>query len=204
MPPAGVKARRSPDRGELRPALRDAAEAGVRYYGTLGRLALELVEALVPAAVDLRPGRGKADSAPPAPPALEPASTIVVEAEAGKRGLGVFMVENTSSETVSGPLSVSAFAGPGRKKATPTVTFSPDVVSLDPGDQVLVQVAAAVDETFEPDVRYAAEISVPTLSGGTIPLVVRRRGSTATPRKKPASAASAPSAERARTAARRR
>ena len=61
------------------------------------------------------------------------------------------------------------------------VRFSPDVVSLEPGDQVLVQVVAGVDGTFEPGVRYGAEISIPELAAAGIPLVVRRR--TARPRK---------------------
>lgn len=180
MPPS----RLSPGGGtragtDLADALRDAAEAGIQYYSRLGRLAVDLAEALLPAAARLQPSarpheRPSAAGPGRAQAAGETARTIVVEAEAGKRGLGVFMVENTSGETVSGPLTVSGFTGPSGKKVRPTVTFSPDLVTLDPGDQVLVQVAALVDEALEPDVRYRAEISVPTLSGTRIPLVIRR------------------------------
>ena len=105
----------------------------------------------------------------------------MIEAAAGRNGLGVFMVENTTGKKVSGPLGVSAFADEAGREVSPTVRFSPDVVSLEPGDQVLVQVVAGVDSTFEPGVRYGAEISIPELAAAGIPLVVRRRA--ARPRK---------------------
>ena len=99
----------------------------------------------------------------------------MIEAAAGRNGLGVFMVENTTGKKVSAPLGVSAFADESGREVRPTVRFSPDVVSLEPGDQVLVQVVAGVDSTFEPGVRYGAEISIPQLAAAGIPLVVRRR-----------------------------
>jgi hypothetical protein len=165
-------------------ALRDAAEAGVRYYAKLGGLALELAETLVPSVGGLRPRLNMTPDLPPraeVEPAAPKEQTIVIEAPAGRKGLGVFMVENTTAQTVSAPVGVSTFAAADGREATLEVAFSPEEVSLDPGDQVLVQVAAAVDESLEPDLRYRAEISIPSLSGATIPLVVRRRPS----RKKP-------------------
>jgi hypothetical protein len=167
-------------------AWRDAAEAGLRYYARLGGLALELAEALVPAVGELRPSlrlspdRAGAPEAT-APRALDPApepggQTILIEAAAGRSGLGVFMVENTTARKVSAPVGVSGFVDEAGREVRPAVRFSPDVVSLEPGDQVLVQVAAAVDDTLEPGVRYRAEVSIPRLAAARIPLVVRRRG----------------------------
>lgn len=166
----------------LSDTVRDAAEASLRYYGRMGGLALELAEALVPSLSGLRPAVVRA-SPSPAPAAAESprGQTIVIEAAAGRNGLGVFMVENTTGKKVSGPLGVSAFADDSGREVQPTVRFSPDVVSLEPGDQVLVQVVAGVDSTFEPGVRYGAEISIPELAAARIPLVVRRRA--ARPRK---------------------
>lgn len=174
---------------DLTPALRDAANAALAYYARLGRLTLDLVEAVAPA--DLRLTRTADPPAPAAPaaavPAPESASTIVIEAQAGRSGLGVFMVENTTDAKVSGPVTVSAFKGAGGRTAKPDVRFSPEVVTLDPGDQVLVQVAAKVGQTLDPGVRYLADIRVPSLSGMRVPLVVRRRPGRATaPAKKPA------------------
>jgi hypothetical protein len=167
-------------------AWRDAAEAGLRYYLRLGGLALELAEAVVPAIAELRPtGRptpalpAAADATPRDPPAEPPRSTIVVEAASGRSGLGVFMVENTTAQKVSAPVGVSAFVDADGREIRPAVAFSPDVVSLEPGDQVLVQVAAAVDDTLEPGVRYTGVISIPSLSEAGIPIVVRRRAGTA-------------------------
>lgn len=160
----------------LSDTVRDAAEASLRYYGRMGGLVLELAEALVPSLSGLRPEVVR--SSPPAASAATDSprgQTIVIEAAAGRSGLGVFMVENTTGKKVSGPLGVSSFADESGRVVTPTVRFSPDVVSLEPGDQVLVQVVAGVDGTFEPGVRYGAEISIPELAAAGIPLVVRRR-----------------------------
>lgn len=188
-------------RTELASAWRDAAEAGVRYYTRLGGLALELAETLVPAVGELRPTvRVSPDppstpaSKPPDPPSDAGRQTIVIEAAAGRSGLGVFMVENTTARKVSAPVGVSAFTDADGREVSPAVSFSPDVISLEPGDQVLVQVAAAVSDTFEPGVRYQAEISIPRLAGAKIPLVVRRRSG----------AARATSPKRAKPAAPRR
>lgn len=180
-------------RTELASAWRDAAEAGVRYYTRLGGLALELAETLVPAIGELRPTVRLSPDPPsrpasktPDPPSDAGRQTIVIEAAAGRSGLGVFMVENTTARKVSAPVGVSAFTDAGGREVSPAVNFSPDVISLEPGDQVLVQVAAAVNDTLEPGVRYQAEISIPRLAGAKIPLVVRRRPGTAratTPRR---------------------
>jgi hypothetical protein len=159
-------------------AWRDAAEAGVRYYAKLGSLAVELAETLVPAVGGLRPSLRLTPDPPAqseAGPAAPTEQTIVIEAPAGRKGLGVFMVENTTARPVSAPVGVSAFADESGREAKPEVRFLPDAISLEPGDQVLVQVAAKVDRTLEPGVRYAAEISIPGLSRAGIPLVVRRR-----------------------------
>jgi hypothetical protein len=157
-------------------AFGEVATAGLRYYTRLGALTLDLAETLVPALGDLRPSLRLAPDRPAEPEAAAPGGqTIVIEAAAGRSGLGVFMVENTTAQSVAAPVGVSGFADPAGIEATPKVRFSPEVVALDPGDQVLVQVAATVDRTLEPGVRYQAEISIPQLSGARIPLVVRRR-----------------------------
>lgn len=157
-------------------AFGEVATAGLRYYTRLGTLTLDLAETLVPALGELRPSLRLAPDRPAEAEAAAPGGqTIVIEAAAGRSGLGVFMVENTTAQSVSAPVGVSGFADPAGNEAAPKVRFSPEVVALDPGDQVLVQVAATVNRTLEPGVRYQAEISIPQLSGARIPLVVRRR-----------------------------
>lgn len=187
MPEPRLSATADASRGtELASAVRDAAEAGLRYYTRLGGLALALAETLVPAIGELRPTvrlspdpPSTPDARSPDPPGEPGGQTIVIEAAAGRSGLGVFMVENTTARKVSARVGVSAFVDAGGREVRPEVNFSPDVVSLEPGDQVLVQVAAAVDDTLEPGVRYRAEISIPRLAGAKIPVVVRRRPGTA-------------------------
>ena len=167
---------------DLATAWRDAAEAGLRYYARLGGLAFELAGTVVPAIRELRPTvrmspdpPGEAAGKPPAQSGERSEQTIVIEAPAGRSGLGVFMVENTTQRKVSAPVGVSAFVDPSGREVHPVIKFSPAEVTLEPGDQVLVQVAAAVDAALEPDVRYRAEITIPHLSRSGIPIVVRRR-----------------------------
>ena len=162
---------------ELADAWRDAADASLRYWGALGRLALESVTALVPLVTELRPGEAVQAAAPSS--RAPAARTILVEAEAGQSATGVFLLENTTSQQLSIPVSVSSFHDPDGREVEVAVAFRPDTILLDPADQLVVQVTAVVDETLEPDVRYHAEISVPGLSGTRIPIVVRRRASAA-------------------------
>jgi hypothetical protein len=171
---------------ELAEAWREAGEASLRYWGTLGRLAFESIRTLVPLVAELRPG----DPAPDGDPAAGALpKTILVEAEAGQSGLGIFVVENTTDRPLSLPVRVSAFHDPDGREVEPTIAFRPSEVRLDPGDQQVVQVAAAVDESFEPDVRYQALIGLPGLSETRIPIVVRRRQSAVRPSKRKAKAA---------------
>src|SRR5206468_2124159 len=88
-------------------------------------------------------------------------------------------LENTTADRVSVPIAISPFRNAAGQELSPAVAFRPEAIVLDPGDQLVVQVAVAVDGTLEPEVRYRAEISVPGLSQTRIPIVVRRRASVA-------------------------
>ena len=184
MPPRALSEERSLQ-DELADGWNAGLEAGLRYWGTFGRLAVESITALVPLVAELRPDdrqRIEVIDANSSPPAAE--STILVEAEAGQSGVGVFLVENTTAVQLSAPVSASAFHDPRGREVHPTIAFRPEVVTLDPGDQQVVQVAAAVDESLEPGVRYHASISVPGLPATRLPIVLRRRQGAA-PRAKP-------------------
>jgi hypothetical protein len=161
---------------DLAGAWRDSVEAGLRYWGRLGRLTLEGAAAILPVLAELRPDAGR--------PAASPASevglprTILLETEVGRSALGVFVVENTTAQQLSVPIRISPFVAEDGREAQPAVVFRPDVITLAPGEQLVVQVVAAIDETLEPGIRYRGEISVPELSETRIPIVVRRRRST--------------------------
>jgi hypothetical protein len=180
VPPPGLSgADETPLQANVAAAWRDSLKAGLRYWERLGRLALEGAAALVPVVAELRPEA----AAPTAESAAEPAAeaglgrTILVEGELGQAGLGVFLLENTTAQQLSIPVRVSPFVGEDGREVHPAVSFRPDVITLDPGEQLIVQVVAVIDETLEPNVRYRAEISVPELSETCIPIVVRRRPS---------------------------
>ena len=100
---------------------------------------------------------------------------MVLEAEGGGTAIGVFLVENLLAEKVSAPVSASSFADPdGREVAVP-LAFDPEVVILEPGEQILVRVTAQVADDLEADVSYRAELAVPGVIGTKVPIVARRR-----------------------------
>ena len=176
MPEPALSAEQPSLRDDLAEGWNAGLEAGLRYWGTLGRLAVESVGALVPAVAELRAqGRPRLEivDAPAAPPVPK---AILVEAESGQSGMGIFLLENTTAEQVSARVSVSSFRDPRGREVHPAVAFRPDLITLDPGDQQVVQVAVLVDETLEADVRYHASVGVPGLSATEIPIVLRRRG----------------------------
>ena len=161
--------------------LRRALEANLQYYAALGRLTVDYLEALGSIARQVEvPARTltfrQSPSAPPAAAsAPAPPAVTVLEAEAGGTAIGVFLVENLLTEKVSAPVSASALAAPdGREVAVP-LAFDPEVVVLEPGEQILVRVAARVDDGLEADVSYRAEVAVPGVIVTRVPIVVRRR-----------------------------
>jgi hypothetical protein len=119
------------------------------------------------------------DSAPPEP-------AMVLEAAATDEALGVFLVENRLRKRVSAPVSASTFADDRGRETQPALRFDPEVVSLEPGEQMLVRVIATMGDDLEPGTGYRGELTVPGLSGSPIPIVVRRRAPAARPRKAPA------------------
>jgi hypothetical protein len=100
---------------------------------------------------------------------------MALESEAGGVALGVFLVENHLGRDVTARVSATGFTSPDGREIAPVLLFDPEVIALKPGEQVLVRVTTAVDDSLEPDVRYQGEFSVPELTGTRIPVVLRRR-----------------------------
>ena len=109
---------------------RDALDAGLRYYGRLGRLALEGGAIFVPALRELSP-KVVASQAPPSARRAE--RTVLLEPAAGKPGLGVFLVENLTADPVSAEIAVSPLSGPAGEQVAPALRFSPETIALRAG-----------------------------------------------------------------------
>jgi len=179
-----VGTRADPGKG-AEPALfwAHALKASIHYYERLGRLALDCGAVLAstagvtvsrlrtPVIGDTALLARRSDDS--AVPGVE--RTVLVEATPGRTGVGVFLVQNATREPVSAPISISPFASPAGQEVRPVVKLFPHEVSLEPGDQLLVRVAVAIDAEFEPDTRYQAELSIPGLPSVRVPLVVVRR-----------------------------
>jgi hypothetical protein len=171
---------------------RRALEANARYYEALGQVTTDYLKALAGVLGEVRLpaslGGRAAASAPPAASAPAP-SAMVLEAPAGQTAVGAFMVQNGLGQHVAAPVVTSAFLDPSGAEVRPALTFEPDVVSLESGEQVLVRVTAAIDERLEPGVGYRGEVTVPGLSGDRVALVLRRRDTVVEQVVKPATAA---------------
>jgi hypothetical protein len=155
--------------------LRRALDANLRYYAAIGRLTVDYLEALGAIARHVEVPTRPAPAVPP--PAPAPPAVMVLEAEAGGTAIGVFLVENLLGEKVAAPVSASPLAGPDGREVDVRLAFDPEVVVLEPGEQILVRVAARLDGDLDPDVSYRAELAVPGVIGTKVPIVVRRRAS---------------------------
>src|SRR4051794_11731122 len=164
----------------------ETARALTGYYGRLGRIGLDLAGAVLPSGairLDVTPlarlFRRATGAVEPAGPASGPgdtgaARTLLVEADGGRPGFGVFLVENLTAEPVSAPITVSAFVNDAGHEVRPRLVLRPATVSLEPGQQAMVQLAAELHEELETGVRYHGEIAIPALSDRRIPIVLRR------------------------------
>ncbi len=159
---------------------RGFAEATFRYFGVVGRLMLDGVEALLPPGTS-RGRRLRAAGLPPADTSGgQEQPVLVLEAEAGRRALGMFVVENALARRASGSIAVSDLTDATGAAAEAELRFSPEIVTLEPGEQVLVQLVATPGAGMRPAVRYRGEVRVPGLSGMSVPIVVVRRPDGAT------------------------
>jgi len=91
------------------------------------------------------------------------------------QAVGAFLVENRLLQRVSTPVVASTFVGPAGEEVRPHLSLDPEIVTLEPGEQVLVRVIGLIDDQLEPGVTYRGSVSVPGLGGSNVRLVLRRR-----------------------------
>lgn len=169
---------------QLPDVVRRALDANVQYLTAVSKLAVECLEALLGSVKNLS-SQEKASSpsltsgdptVPKAPVPQGPsAPTIVLEAESGGHALGVFLVENVLPHAVSARIAVSLVADPSGREVHPPIRLEPEMITLEPQEQILVRVLAGIDESLAPGIDYRAEINIPDLPGTRVPLVLRRR-----------------------------
>jgi len=175
-----------------------ALEANARYYQALGELTSNWLRELAglgsavrlprvtvlpgAAAPAPRPSapypsapRPGARQVPPGGPAAgppTPAASLVLEAAAGERAAGAFLVENTLGRRVEQPVEAGPFTDAAGGRAPLPLEFSPATVGLDPGEQVVVRVTVVVPDTLQGDHRGTARVA--GVPHAEIPVVVRR------------------------------
>lgn len=190
---------------QLTDVWRRSLEATVQFYSAMGELAVECVETLLATTTQSNSGATADGRFPPAPAAKKqaatapdsaPVSMMVLEAEAGRKALGVFLVENGFSRAVSAAATASAFVDEEGNELNLAVEFEPSSITLQPGEQILVKVLASISKDMPAGVRYRGEIGVPGLMGTRIPVVMGRTAEAKVPGAANALTASAPAAAR--------
>jgi len=166
--------------------IRRAVDVNVQYYSSLGRLGVDFWRELygavlrqmnteMPTAARFAHGNAAPTASSVAPQAAPKPATMVIEADPGSVGIGVFMVENHLDTEVDSRVAATTFKDPHGGEVQPTFTFDPPRVVLKPGEQILVRVSTAIDPELERGTRYTGEFVVPGLRGTTIPVVLRSR-----------------------------
>jgi hypothetical protein len=168
------------DQPPIADTARRAYEANLHYYRSLGKVTAEYLKALARILGGARPavevGRTSARaSAAPARPggahAEREAATLILEGVAGSDVRGVFAISNDLDREVSAPVMSTRAEGPD---ASLELRASPPVVTVAKGQRALVEVGTVITEEMRPGDAYRGEISVPGLSTGGIPIIVRR------------------------------
>jgi hypothetical protein len=156
-----------------------AVDLNVRYYSGLGQLWANYVKDLVTTIGDVtsvRPQTSQAQAAAnPSAHKAQQTPVMVLEAEAGKEALGVFLVENHLSHDISTRVVPSAFFDESHNEVRPAFSFDPESVTLRPGEQVLVRLKVQIDNSYAADTRYLGYLNIPELTGTKVPIVLRRR-----------------------------
>jgi hypothetical protein len=157
----------------LEEIVRRAIDSHLRFVASVGRLTVDSVrEFMDPSGAKAPQPQTSAQAASAAPGSVP---SMVLEAEAGKTAVGVFLVENSLPDHVDAAIVASSLLDPNGASHELTFVFDPPTISLDPREQVLVRVSALLPETLQPAIAYSGSISIPELKGTSVPVIVRRR-----------------------------
>lgn len=152
--------------------LRRAMETNFRFYGGLVDLTASYLKS-ISSILSESPGQPFAEPKPTARPERG-ISAIVLEAEAGNKALGYFLIKNQLSRKVSAEVAASPIVDAEGNSIDQQIHFEPSVISLEPGENKVVQIIADINEQLEPGVAYRGSVSVPGLTEGPAAIVVRR------------------------------
>lgn len=163
------------ERPNINELFRRAMETNLRFYEGLVELSINYLKNLSTIFADSR-SQLPAEHRQPVRP--QPGSSaLILEAEAGEQARGYFLVENQLSRKVSAEVLASPIIDAEGKEVEQKIYFEPPMITLGPGEKMVVQVVADMDEGLEPGVGYRGSITVPGLSESSADIVVRRRHS---------------------------
>lgn len=101
-------------------------------------------------------------------------TALVLEAEAGETAQAYFLVDNQLTRKVPAEIIASPVVDANGQEVAQQIQFEPSKIELEPGERILVQVTAVIDQTLEPGAGYRGSITVPGLSDTPAAIVIRR------------------------------
>jgi len=105
-------------------------------------------------------------------------TALVLEAQAGETAKAYFLVENQLSRQVPAEIIASPIVDTNGQEIAQQLYFEPSSINLVPGEKILVQVAADINQTLEVGTAYRGNVTVPGLSDAPIAIVIRRQRGT--------------------------
>lgn len=156
------------DNVDVAEILKRAAQANARFYKGWTDLTLEYVRGLS----SILNGE---ESAPQSVAEMDTsAGALVMEGEEGSSVTGSFLVTNDLGRTIDCEFVSSVFNDPEGARLTLKPLFTPAKLSLESGEQRVVQVTVAINNALAAGVGYSAEFSIKGMDGFAVPVVVRR------------------------------
>lgn len=151
--------------------LRRAAKTNIGFYEDLVQISADYLKNLSTIFDEEQaPGATRSPTTKP----RTKKSSLVLEAEAGERAESFFVVENQLSRKVPAEIIASPIVDAKDEEVEQKLQFEPSSIDLEPGQRVIIQVIADIDQSLEPGVGYRGSITVPGLSDSPVAIVLRR------------------------------
>ena len=159
------------DLSSINDLLRRAAKTNIGFYEDLVQISADYLKNLS-AIFDEEQEPGVTRS--PTTKTRTKKSALVLEAQAGERAESYFVVENQLSRKVPAEIIASPIVDAKDEVVKQKLQFEPSKIDLEPGQRIIVQVMADIDQSLEPGVGYRGSITVPGLSDSPVAIVLRR------------------------------
>ena len=110
------------------------------------------------------------------PAAAGTAEAVVLRAKAGTDASGTFALQNLRSEAIRATILPTAFVDAAGEQVAVELRLEPRKVVLEPGEEVMVSVAATVPSDLPPGQQLRGAVLVPDLTASAVAVVIQSAG----------------------------